>query len=205
MTINLQQCVIEMLPQVPYVIDQVGEALDWAKAELDEGEYNKMLQTVYDVAEYTRTVSEPHFYKVHYVVASILSYIPNVLKNEKLIRFDSASGAAINALKELIIPPEEIESKGCFKGVMLHLIPLAKKNMELFAIALIGIKNDLKAITEGIKKAEVKTPITGNDYITVLGYALVMANVRMSNLNLTSGAYEIYNEIIIMLNNDLNY
>jgi hypothetical protein len=205
MTVDYQKSIIEKLPQIPYVLDQVGEALDWAKEVLDEGEYNKMLKVTYDVTDYVASISDPHFFKVHYVVATILSNIPDVLENEKLAKFDSASGAVIDALKALIVSPDTIEEKGCFKSVMLHLIPLAKKNMDLFAISLIGIKNDLQTIVEGMAKAKIKTPITGNDYITVLGYALVIANIRMSNLALTGGSYKIYNEITIMLNNDLNY
>ena len=77
--------------------------------------------------------------------------------------------------------------------------------MELFTISLIGIKHDLMAITEGMKNAGVKTPITGNDYITILGYSLVMANVRMANLKMSNDAYKVYNEIEIMLNKDINY
>ena len=205
MMTDFKKGIIESLPQVPYVLDQVGEALDWAKEELDDGDYTKTLKVAYEVTNYVASISDPHFFKVHYVVATILSYIPDVLKNEKLAKFDSASGAVVNSLKGLIVPPETIENKGCFKGVMLHLIPLAKKNMDLFTISLIGIKNDLQAIIEGASKAKIKTPITGNDYITVLGYALVMANIRMANLTLVGGSYKVYNDITIMLNNDFNY
>ena len=202
---DLAKSIIEELPQIPYVLDQVGEALAWTKEELDEGEYNRMLKTTYDVTEYVKTISDPHFFKVHYVIATILSHLENPLENPRFSKFDSASGAIEKALRSLTVPNSKVEEKGCFKSLMLHLIPLAKENIELFTIILINIKNDISSITEGIKKAEIKSPITSSDYVTVLGYALVMANIRMANLTLAGGAHKIFNDITIMLNNDLNY
>ena len=205
MTVDLEKSIIQELPQIPYVIDQVGEAFSWAKEVLNEGEYNKMLGVSYDVTMYTKTISDPNFFKVHYVIASILSYIPNASKEERFSKFDTASKSVEKTLNSIIVPSEDIEKRGCFKSVMLHLIPLSKKNEEVFAISLLGIKHDLLDIINGMKQANVKTPITGNDYISVLGYALVMANLRMSNLSLTNGAYKIYNDILTLLNNELSY
>lgn len=202
---KLEESIIEQLPQIPYVVDQVGDALKWAKEVLGEGEYNHVLEVAYDVTEFTKKVSVPNFFKTHYVVATILSNINGVLQDERFSRFDSASKSVEKALKDLIIDPKEIEERGCFKTIMTHLIPLAKRDIELFTVGLIGIKNDLKAILEGIKKANVKTPVTGNDYISILGYALVIANIRMSKIEMTNEAYEVYNDITIMLNNDFNY
>jgi hypothetical protein len=202
---KLEESIIEQLPQIPYVIDQVGEAMAWAKEDLDEGEYNKILQVAYEVAEFTKTVSNPNFFKTHYVIATILSAIENAKSNERFSKFDSASKAVEKSLDAIVIDPKSIEEKGCFKSVMLHLIPLAKEDMELFTISLIGMKNTLNFVLEGIKQANVKSPITAGDYITILGYALVMANIRMANLKMTNEAYKVYNEISVMLNNDLNY
>lgn len=202
---KLEESIIEQLPQIPYVIDQVGEAMAWAKEDLDEGEYNKILQVAYEVTEFTKTVSNPNFFKTHYVIATILSAIENAKSNERFSKFDSASKAVEKSLDAIVIDPKSIEEKGCFKSVMLHLIPLAKEDMELFTISLIGMKNTLNFVLEGIKQANVKSPITAGDYITILGYALVMANIRMANLKMTNEAYKVYNEISVMLNNDLNY
>ena len=204
---QLEDGIIEQLPQIPYVVDQVGEALKWAKEVLNEGEYNRMIRSTREVAEFTKAVSDPNFYKTHYVIAAILSAINGVvpLEGERFAKFDSTSKAVEKALKALVINPKDIEERGCFKAILLKLVPLAKENMELFTVGLIGIKHDLLSILEGFKVANVKTPITGNDYISVLGYALVMANLRMANLKLTNEAYKVYNDISIMLNNDFNY
>ena len=202
---KLEDSIIEQLPQIPYVIDQVGEALNWAKEVLPEGDYNHVLKTVYEVAEFTKSTSDPNFFKTHYVVGAILSNIKGALEDERFAKFDSPSKAVEKTLKALIIDPKDVEEKGCFKAIILHLIPLAKQNMDLFTLCLIGSKNDLLSILEGMKGANVKSPITGNDYITILGYALVMANIRMANLEMTNAAYKVYNEIAILLNNDFNY
>ena len=202
---QLEDSIIQELPQIPYVIDQIGEALAWAKECLNEGEYNKLLRITFDVVEYTKSISDPNFFKTHYVVATILSNIESAKSNERFAKFDSASKAVEKTLNALAVSSESIEKNGCFKTLMLHLIPLAKENMDLFAISLIGIKHALSDILAGTKSANVKSPITANDYITILGYALVMANIRMANLNMSNEAYKIYNEISIMLNNDLSY
>ena len=202
---QLEDSIIQQLPQIPYIIDQVEEALDWAKEVLNEGEYNRMLKLTYDVVMFTQSVSNQHFFKVQYVVATILSTIKNAKEDERFAKFKSASNAVEEALDAIAVNPKDIEEKGCFKSIMLHLIPLAKENMELFAIGLLGIKHNLLDVVEGFKKVDVKSPITGKDYIIVLGYALVMSNIRMANIHMTNEAYKIYNEISIMLNKDLTY
>lgn len=201
---KLEKGIIELLPQIPYVIDQVGEALKWAKEELSEGEYNKTLKVAYDVAQYAKEVSDPNFFKTHLVIASILSNIENPMADKRFEIFDTASKATEKALKDLVIDKKEIEDKGCFKSVLLKLVPLAKKDENLFATALIGIKHDLEEVVEAMKKANVKTPITAQDYVTILGYAFVMDNIRMARLNLLEKAWKVYNDITILLN-DVKY
>ena len=201
---KLEKGIIELLPQIPYVIDQVGEALKWVKEELSEGEYNKTLKVAYDVAQYAKEVSDTNFFKTHLVIASILSNIEDPMADKRFEIFDTASKATEKALKDLIVSKEEIEEKGCFKSVLLRLVPLAKKDENLFATALIGIKHDLEEIVEAMKKANVKTPITAQDYVTILGYAFVMDNIRMARLNLLEKAWKVYNDITILLN-DVKY
>lgn len=201
---KLEKSIYEMLPQIPYVVDQVGEALDWAKEELKEGEYSKVLKVAYEVAEFAKDISNPNFYKTHLVLASILSNIENVTKKDRFEKFDTASKATEKAIQELAIPQEEIEKQGCFKSVMLHLIPLAKKDEDLFTVALIGIKHDIEEILDGMKKADVKTPITAQDYVSLLGYALVTTNIRMANIKMLDRTYLIYNKLSVILNS-INY
>ena len=202
---NLEKSIIEKLPQIPYVIDQVGDALTWARESLDEGEYMNLLELTYDVADFTTRISDPSFYKTHYVVATILSSIENAKTNEKFSKFDSASKSVEQTLTAITIDPNSIEENGCFKSIMKHLVPLANQSMDLFTIGLMGVKHSLKHVLKGLKEAQIKTPITGNDYITVLGYALVIANIRMANISMSNEAHKVFNEISIMLNKDVNY
>ena len=199
-TKSKEQSIIEILPQIPYVIDQVGEALKWAKEEAPEGTYNKIVDVAYEVAEYARSVSDTNFYKTHLVITSILSNIEKAVENDRFSTFDTASKATEKALQAYNIPVETIEKYGCFKAILMHLVPLAKENEDLFAVALIGIKHDLQEILKGMEKANIKSPITSEDYITILGYSFVMANVRMARLNLLDKVHKIYNDIEILLN-----
>lgn len=202
---KLEKGIFEMLPQIPYVIDQIGEALKWAKEELSEGEYNKTLKVAFEVAQFAKEVSDPNFFKTHLVVASILSNIEDAKNDERFEKFDTASKATERALNDLIVDKKSIEEKGCFKALLLHLVPLAKKDENLFVTALIGIKNDLEEIIKGMDKtAMTKSPITAQDYVTILGYAFVLDNIRMARLNLLEKSWKIYNEITILLN-DIKY
>ena len=204
MTNKFEQGIIEMLPQIPYVIDQVGEALKWAKEEIPEGKYNKVLKTTYEVAEYAKNTSDQNFYKTHLVLANILSNIEKVTEQEKFTIFDTASKATEKDLKALDVSEEAIKKHGCFKAMLMHLVPLAKESEDLFAVALIGIKYDLEEIMAGLEKAKVKTPITKDDYVTILGCSFIMANIRMARLNLLDKVHKIYNDIEILLNS-INY
>ena len=201
---KVEQSIIEMLPQIPYVVDQVGSALDWAKAEVSEGEYNKITKIAYDVAKYAKEVSNPNFYKTHLVIASILSHFEGALESKRFAMFDTASKSVEKALKSLNVAEESVKEHGCFKAVLLRLVPLAKESEDLFVVALIGIKHDLEEIVKGMEKANIKTPVTSEDYITILGYSFVMANIRMARLDMLNKTHEIYNNIEILLNS-INY
>lgn len=201
----MENSILENLPQIPYVVDQVSDALDWAKEALKESEYEHMLRVVAEITEHVKAISDPNFFKTYLVVASILLAIPEARKDERFKKFDTASKAVEKALEVLEIDKEMIKEKGCFKAVALKVIPMAKVNEEYFFIAMTGIKHDLLDIIEGMKPAGVKDPITTQDYVVILGYALVMANLRMANLKLGNAAYKVVNDIEILLNTEFNY
>ena len=201
----MRNSIMAELPQIPYVMDQVSDALDWAEGIMTESKFEHTLRVTLDVAKYVKSISDPNFFKTHLVVGSILAKIPNVLKEEKFARFDTASKAVEKAVEALVEPESEVEKRGPFKSLAIHLIPLAQAKEEYFILELIEIKHNLKEILDGMKPVNVKTPITPKDYIYLLGIALVMANMRMANLKFSNEAYKVYNEIEIMLNNDFNY
>ena len=201
----MENSILENLPQIPYVVDQVSDALDWAKEVLKESEYEHMLRVVSEVTEHVKAISDPNFFRTYLVVASILLAIPEARKDERFKKFDTTSKAVEKALEALEVDKELIKEKGCFKAVALKVIPMATVNEEYFFIAMTGIKHDLLDIIEGMKPAGVKDPITSQDYVVILGYALLMANIRMANLRLGNAAYKVVNDIEILLNTELNY
>lgn len=183
----LEKGIIELLPQIPYVIDQVGKAMEWAKEEYEEGTYYKNIEFTLNVAKYVTKISEPKFYKTHLVVAALLMDIPNVLDNPKFEVFKTPSKSIENTLENIVIKPELNEKYGCFKGLSIHAANLARVNQEYLAILLYSILSDLEEVTRGMEKMDIKTPITAEDYVKILGYSYVMQNLKLSK-------FEFYNE-----------
>ena len=139
------------------------------------------------------------------ILGSLLSEIPEVLSNPKFERFDTASKATEKTIKSLTIDPKDIETYGQIRALLLKIIPLMNKDEECFALMLISIKHHLQEILKGMKPVKVKTPITPGDYAVVLGYALVMANIRMTRNGMLDRTHKIFNEIEILLNTEFNY
>ena len=189
------------LPQIPFVIDQVSEAINWCVEAHDSGIVVRLLETALNVAKYTREISDPNFYRTYLVVAALIADIPNVKEDEKFAQFKSASGAIEKAVDNIIVDT----NRGCFKSLCIHLAQLSKKDENCLVIMLYGILQDLRDITVGLKDSGTKAPITPQDYITVLGYSYVMANLRMARLPLADKTKVIINDIEILLNSEVDY
>lgn len=200
----LEKSIIELLPAIPYIVDQVGAAMNWVKDEKEESEYRKALGIALKVADYAARTSEANFYKTHLVVASLLSNIPNAIDNEKFKIFDTASKAVEKTLKDITVDEKLTQERGCFKALSMHLVPLAVKNQDNLVIMLFGILKDLEEITAGMSKADVHSPITREDYVVILGYALTVFNLFNSNLNLLNETAVVLNDIQVILNS-INY
>lgn len=196
----LEKSIIELLPPVPYIVDQVGAAMNWVKSEEDEGSYLKALRIALKVAEYTVKVSNPNFYKSNLIIASLLSNVPNAIENEKFKIFDTASKSVEKTLKAITQDPKVQEERGCFKALALHLVPLISLDQDYLVIMLCGIWEDLEEIARVIDKADVKSPITREDYVILLGYTMVINNIYSSKANILNETANILNEIQIILN-----
>lgn len=202
---TLRKSIINELPQVPFIIDQVDKAVDWCIDEHDKGIVVRILNTSLDVARYVKSISDPNFYKTHLVIAALIGDIPNVFEDERFNVFCTASGAVEKAIKKVVIDKSLTEERGCFNALNIWLTKLAREDEEAFVVMLYGILNDLKDLMVGLKEVGVKTPVTPQNYITILGYAYVMSNLRMAGLNLLDKTRVIFNEIEIILNNDVIY
>ena len=201
----LEKSILEKIPQIPYVIDQVGYALNWVKEAQDESDYYKTLKFALDVANYAEKVSVRGYYKTHLVIAALLMDIPGALSDSKFDNFKTASHVVEDTLKAVTINPEWAQMYGCFKAISIHIVTLAKENQDYFAILMYNILNELNAILAGMQGAKDKAPITVEDYIKILGYAVVMKNLKLEKLQFYTPVQEIINSINTILNHDVNF
>lgn len=201
----LKNGILAELPQVPFIIDQVDEAINWCIEAHDEGVVVRLLETALDVARYVKSISDPNFYKTHLLIAALIADIPDVLKDEKFKRYMTASGAVEKAILNVLVDKKLTEERGCFNALNIHLSQLARKDEECFVVMLYGILHDLQDLTKGLKETGEKAPITPQDYITVLGYAYVMTNLRMARLNVLEKTQLLINKIEVILNTDVIY
>lgn len=202
---SLKTAIITELPQIPFIIDQVSDAIDWCVEAHDSGVVVKLLETALDVAKYVKEISDPNFYRTHLVIAALIADISDVLSDEKFEEFKTTSGAVEKAVKNIIVNKDLLAERGCFNSLNIHLTQLSRIDENCLVIMLLGILHDLTEITSGLKEAETKAPITPQDYITVLGYAYVMANLRMARLPLADRTKVIINQIEILLNTEVIY
>ena len=202
---EVKAAILGELPQIPFIIDQVDKAIDWCIEAHDKGVVSRILNTALDVAKYTREISDPNFYKTHLVIAALIGDIKDVLEDENFAIYRTASHAVENTIKKVIIDPKLTEDRGCFNALNIWLTKLAKEDESAFVVILYGILNDIKEVIGGLKEVGSKAPITPQNYITILGYAYVMANLRMANLNLLDRTRVLVNEIEVLLNNDVIY
>lgn len=201
----LKKAIIDELPQIPFIIDQVGEAVDWCAEAHDSGIVVRLLESALDVAKYVKSISEPNFYRTHLLIASLIGDIPNVMEDARFEKFKTASKALDRAIKNIVIDPNLTEERGCFNAISIHLTQLARIDEECLTVMLYGILHDLEDIVSGLREAKEKSPITPQDYITVIGYAYVMSNLRMAQLKVLENTKAVINKIEILLNNDVIY
>ena len=74
------------------------------------------------------------------------------------------------------------------------------KDQDAAVVMLCGILEDLEEIANVMGKAEVKAPITREDYVILLGYTMVVSNIYNSKTNILNETATILNEIQIILN-----
>lgn len=201
----LRMAILAEVPQIPFLIDQVDKAIDWCIDGHDEGVVDKVLSTAAKVAKYVKEISDPNFYRTHLLIASLIGDIDGVLADPRFVMYKTASHAVEDAIADLRVDPKLTEDRGCFNALNIWLTALARKNEYAFAVALYGILGDLEEVISGLKEVGSKTPVTPQNYITVLGYAYVMANLRMANLNLLDKTRLLVNEIEILLNYNVIY
>lgn len=201
----IERSIMESLPQVPYVLDQVGAAMKWRKKETCKNSYEETLRTTLDLCKYVRTISEGNFYKAHLVTAFLLMGIDNCLNKEEFDFFRSASGAIEDSIRSITLDKDLVKEKGYYRALAIRVSELAVENEEYLALILFNILLGLRETSSGMSVANVKVPITFEDYTEVLGAALLIAYFRLSNKSLLFTTRDIINSIEILLNEKFNY
>ena len=201
----MEKEILESLPQVPIIIDQVGHAIKWVKDVEDEGKALSTLRFAKLVEDYAFRISERMYFKTHLLIGALLFDLDNVFEDKRFGMFKTASGEVEKVLRTIHLDEKLQEEKGCFKALMLQLSKMAKENEECFCIHLLSILNDLQEISRGMKKTGVKTPITPADYIKVLGYSYSLGNIKAPHFNLLDTTGDIINKIYIELNESFNF
>lgn len=201
----MEKEILEKLPQVPIVIDQVGHAIKWVREVEDEGKALSTLRFTKMVQEYVSTISDKMFYKTHLVIGALLFDINNVFEDERFNVFKTASGEVERVLRTLKLDEKFQEEKGCFKALSLQLAKMAKEDEECFCVSLLSILNDLQDISRGMKEVGVKTPITPADYIKVLGYSYAISGISKIHFNILDTTGSVLNKVYIELNESFNF
>lgn len=185
---KLIKSIVALLPQNPFVTEQVGAAIDIAKKELTEEQLEKSLRVALEVTNFARETSSDNFFKYNLVIIALLKDVPNVESNKKFSLFETVANLVSNGLNSL--KATEAESmRGNFKGELLKLARLAKENQDLFLVEII-------ALTDYLTEVISNESLSVEDELTVVGYAYVENNLRMSDLTLLNDVKKYYNKFI---------
>lgn len=201
----LERGIYDELPQSDYVIDKVGEVVKYVKEYYSENEAKlaSVLRRAHRSAHYATKISEEKMYKTRIVIGTLLYEIPDILTSEDFKKFDSASGHNRKMIDTLCIK-KDVVNKGCFRTLTNHLIAVGRADSEALYILLLGILDDLQVLVEGMKKVKEKSPITAEDYITVLGYSNVLKSLKVA-VDVTGYPRSVLAEILEILSTEIYF
>lgn len=199
---QLSKSIIEQLPQIPYIVDQVGLAIDKVFEKLQTEEALKVLEDTLSVIDYTLKVSQPQFFKTHLVLVSLLASISSKLSEEELSKFDTASGTFKQKFEQYRIDKSNVEKVGEYKATTMHLTNLAQNEQDLFTLSILNINSLLEKFLNMKQEVALDEDYKKMTQYTVMGYAVVEVNLRMilNNINLLQPSRDAYNRFMILLN-----
>lgn len=201
----MEKEIYNYVPQIPFVVDQVGAAMAWAKENCEAKglNYEKTLNFALEVAKYVKSISEANFYKTHLLIGAFLMDVEKPTENSKFDIFKTASCSVEHTLEALCMPEYMNEKFGCFKALTMHEVQMAQNNESCFVVTIISMIQDIIEIRNKVR--EQKEPLSHVEYITILGYDRVLTNVQMSNLNLLNTTRNYLNNLNVLLAKDLKY
>lgn len=182
----LVNSIMEYVPQVTFVVEQIGQAVNIAKAQYTEEELIETLERTVEVAKFAKEVSNSEaFYKYHLVVISLLV---NITDESLLAKFETQSNSVINGIKALKVDESIIVKKGFVKANVLHLAKLYHENQDLFAMYMIMMTRDFnKAVQMKIEERMLKT-------------ALIEQTIRMNKFEYLAPVKAITDKLFTIIN-----
>lgn len=186
---KLIQSITGELPQIDFVVDQVGAALALAADTLTERQFHRALRIAVNVTKFAKETSEPQYFKYNLIITALLKDVQNLSSHAGFKTFDTTSnivGKNIEALKTT----EDEKARGYYKGGVLKLARLFNLNQELFLIEVLSLTDDLEALD-----------LVADVHPFLLGCAFMNANFRMCNFELLSSVQIYYNKFMSILEN----
>jgi len=186
---KLIQSITSELPQIDFVVDQVGAALALAADTLTESQFHRALRIATNVTKFAKETSEPQYFKYNLIITTLLKDVQNLEAHTGFKTFDTISNVVSKNIAELKTTEDE-KSRGFYKGEVLKLARLFNANQELFLVEVLTLTDDLQSLD---LEAEV------HPYL--LGCAFIDANLRMCNFELLSSVQTYYNKFMSVLEN----
>lgn len=187
--------IMEYVPQVTFVIEQIGQALNIAKANYSETELEEILTVTVDVAKYAKEVSNSEaFFKYHLIVISLLQ---NINDMSKLSMFETQSNTVINGIQAIKPDVEQIKAKGFVKATVVKLAKLFKENQDLFALEILNTQMVLNNLITNYNKTRTWT---NEELILLMQIAMIEQTIRMNKFTYLSPVANIVNNLLITLN-----
>lgn len=187
--------IMEYVPQVTFVLEQIGQAINIAKENYSEAELEEVLKVTVKVAKYAKEVSNSEaFFKYHLIVISLLQNIEDM---SKLSMFETQSNKVINGIQALNTSEEDVKAKGWVRATVLQLANLYNTDQDLFAVSMLSMQEILDKIATSYATTKV---LTNEENIAVLRLALVEQTIRMNKYQYLAPVSAIMNNILVTLN-----
>lgn len=183
--------IMENVPQVPFVVEQIGQAINIAKVEYDDKKLVKILENTIEVSKYAKEESKStQFFKYHLIVISLLKDIKDMTK---LKPFETQSNKIVNSIKLMQLDEKEINKKGFVRATALHLMQLFNLDQELFMISIIEIQQELDRLAM-VQNLGVEEKLLINQI------ALIESILRSNRLALNNSIILKFNNLLTTLN-----
>lgn len=185
MTQITKKMVMELLPQIPFVMDQVSNAVNYVEEHTPD-KLKDALALAYEVGKYAQKTSSEHYFKYDLIIMALLKHIGiDDLLKDKIIEVGSK---VQQGLELLTITDDKLKEYGTAKATLNKLIEVYKTDKELLVVMFNELINTLEEAKEHLNKE------------TILSIAIVEANLRLNRLELNNNINAYYLHLLKILN-----